>query len=523
MRRLRAGEPLDARNTTIGPERLDALLDALKNDEGQPVLPAADFRRATFSGDARFFDAIFRGGADFRRTTFSADARFRNTVFRGGARVHAAIFNGYADFKGATFSRDAAFDRATFSDYADFNQASFSGDATFKLATFSRAAGFDGTDVSRTASFEMASFQRSGQLGPLVVGERLVLDDCVFAERVSIEAAAAVVSARATKFVAGAQLRMRWAEIALDDADFARASTLSCATTWRQELDLPPACIADHRHIELDPCPRLITLRGAHVAELSLSNVDLRACRFFGAHGLRSLSIEASCTWPRTPSTRRYIDRETIAEEHHWRVTGRRSGDEEGHTQDSRWDDPFTQAPSWLEGRDLGTPLLPGARGDLQPSQIAALYRALRKAREDDNDQAGASDQYYGELDMRRHAAASSSRGPGRARSRSELAVLSAYWLISGYGLKASRALITLFLVVVVASLGLQAYGFTHDPPYTRALLFSIESTSSLLRAPEASGLEITYTGEGMQIALRLLGPLLIGLALLALRARVKR
>ena len=46
---------------------------------------------------------------------------------------------------------------------------------------------------------------------------------------------------------------------------------------------------------------------------------DLRPCRFFGAHGLESLTIEPSCHWPHTPPTRRYIHRETIAEEHHYR------------------------------------------------------------------------------------------------------------------------------------------------------------------------------------------------------------
>lgn len=56
----------------------------------------------------------------------------------------------------------------------------------------------------------------------------------------------------------------------------------------------------------------------------------------------------------------------------------------------------------------------------------------------------------------------------------------------------------------------------------TRALLYSIESTSSLFRLPHAPGLDITYAGEGIQIALRVLGPVLIALAVFALRARVK-
>jgi hypothetical protein len=198
---------------------------------------------------------------------------------------------------------------------------------------------------------------------------------------------------------------------------------------------------------------------------------------------------------------RRYSDRETIAEEHPWRG--------------SSWEQPNTQPPQWLAGRD-GTE-------QLQPAQIAALYRALRKAREEDKDQAGAGDLYYGEMEMRRKISLPRKGTRGRARARSDRAILIAYWLLSGYGLKASRALIILLITVGLGSLGLWAWGFNPDPPYTRALLYSTESTSSLFRLPNAPGLDITYTGERIEIALRILGPLLIALAVLALRSRVKR
>ena len=51
--------------------------------------------------------------------------------------------------------------------------------------------------------------------------------------------------------------------------------------------------------------------------------------------------------------------------------------------------------------------------------QIAGLYRALRKGREDTKDKPGAADLYYGEMEMRRHAR------PGVSRRRVERAVLS--------------------------------------------------------------------------------------------------
>jgi len=501
--RLRGGEPVDARAITITTQRLQALLDALKDAAGRAVLPVvrfagatfssdvsfsgatfsdadfsgatfngkADFGGATFSGPARFCDVTFSDEAGFATTTFSGQANFARAIFSGQARearFSRAIFNGNAEFVGAIFSGYANFARATFSGDADFVQATFSSYANFDGASFTGDAEFYEATVSADAQFTRASFARARQIGPLIVGLSLVLDGCVFAERVSIEVAATVVSARSTKFAAGAHIHVRWAEVALHEADFARSSTLSAARAWDARSDLTS------RTTEHEPRPRLVTLRGAHVAELSLSDVDLRACRFFGAHGLESLSIEATCTWPHTPPTHRYSDRETIAEEHDWRG--------------SSWEHPTTQPQVWAVVRD--------GPSQLYPPQIAALYRGLRKAREDDKDQAGAGDLYYGEMEMRRRAALPERGKRGRLRAQSDRAILTAYWLLAGYGLKASRAFIALLTIILVASFGLQAWGFTLDASYTRALLYSIESTSSLFRVPNAPGLEITYAGE---------------------------
>lgn len=47
--------------------------------------------------------------------------------------------------------------------------------------------------------------------------------------------------------------------------------------------------------------------------------------------------------------------------------------------------------------------------------------------------------------------------------------------------------------------------------------------TSSLFRVAEANDFVLTPIGEGLQIVLRLLGPLFLALAQLAVRGRVKR
>jgi hypothetical protein len=341
----------------------------------------------------------------------------------------------------------------------------------------------------------ITSLERARIFGPLSVGAHLMLDDCVFLERVRLDVAARVVSARASTFAAGVLLRVRRAEISLDNADFARPSA---ATSGSPEHDLAPASLLDDRHVVLDPRPRLVTLRGAQVAALTVSNVDLQGCRFFGAHGLESLTLEASCEWPRAPTERRYADRETIAEEHPWR----------------EWTDPYIQPAAWLKGRDGTDPLT--------ATQLAGLYRALRKAREDDKDEAGAGDRYYGEMEMRRHAAVKPAP-TRRGRSAGDRVILELHWLLSRYGVKPARSLIALIALTTLLLIGaglLHFFGFHEPRSYGRSLLFSIESAVSLLRPPDA---KLSAGGEAIQITLRLLGPLLLGLALLAVRMRVKR
>jgi hypothetical protein len=165
-------------------------------------------------------------------------------------------------------------------------------------------------------------------------------------------------------------------------------------------------------------------------------------------------------------------------------------------------------------------------------------YRALRKGLEDVKDEPGAADFYYGEMEMRRRAASPRSV---------ERALLFAYWLVAGYGLRASRALAMLLLALVLATAGFVAVGFapstatayqqvttpgggtTYEPReilgdrpgWAEAAAYSVQSSTSLLRAPATESL--TKSGRVIEIVLRLLGPLLLGLAILAVRGRVKR
>ena len=164
------------------------------------------------------------------------------------------------------------------------------------------------------------------------------------------------------------------------------------------------------------------------------------------------------------------------------------------------------RAPDWL--RDASQPP--------DPQQIASVYRALRKGREDNKDEPGAADFYYGEMEMRRH---STRDAPSR---RPLVSIVWLYWLVSGYGLRASRALIALAITIALGAVYFHLFGFdAGEHPDDGTLVFAAESSVSLFRAPDTK--DLTAGGHVVQMILRLAGPLLFGLALLALRGRVKR
>jgi hypothetical protein len=154
--------------------------------------------------------------------------------------------------------------------------------------------------------------------------------------------------------------------------------------------------------------------------------------------------------------------------------------------------------------------------------EIAALYRALRKGREDQKDEPGSADFYYGEMEMRRAAS-----GFGAERL-----ILNLYWLISGYALRSSRALVAVLAALVVAALLFMAAGFDVQPPpatpaaavagtaFPDALLFSARTALGLSSDPPP---RLTAWGGVIQIAVRVTVPVLLGLAVLSIRGRVKR
>jgi hypothetical protein len=248
--------------------------------------------------------------------------------------------------------------------------------------------------------------------------------------------------------------------------------------------------------------PHLLSLRGANVAGLALNGVALDDCRFAGAHNLDKLRLEDDVSLSTVPTRLRWFDwdrRQVIAEEYAWRA-GR----------STRWAAPWW--PDWIEDKPEV----------LEPGQIAGLYRALRKGREDNKDEPGAADFYYGEMEMRRRARRTGNSVGGSSRGWAERALLTAYWLVSGYGLRAWRAIACLGLASVAFALAFHCFGFrpsARPDSYWQSLLYTFRTMLSL-RDPQFG---LTAWGSLFQALLRITGPVLLGLAALAFRGQVRR
>jgi uncharacterized protein YjbI with pentapeptide repeats len=475
-------------------------------------LPEADFTGATFVGPVDFSNVRF-GTAIFRAATFEGDAMFAGSHFDHKADFACTTFEGKALFERAEFGCEAIFEfieppkegpedepdeaqagsEVTFADWADFRRVRFKAGAVFGGARFRSRARFVGASFGSRArpsggSFVGASFSAARTFGPMIAWGPLTFDRVAFDAPVRIRLSAPEVTCRDAQFRARTTMEIRFARVDLSDSEFVLPSVAGgFGVAFPEEEYLYGWDWHLAGWIEANGeggCkPRISSLDRANVGSLTLSSVDLTACRFGGAHNLDGLRFEGA-------------DFPTIRNV--WR---------------------FHRSAVWEELR------LPGNK-PAEAERIARVYRALRKGREDNKDEPGAADFYYGEMEMRRKARRRRKEtGSAKRTSRIEWLVLWAYKLVSGYGLRSSRALGALVLTVVFFAVLLdRVSGFDPDQGFWKSLLFSAESTSGVFRAPRPpEGATLNDEGHIFQMGLRLFGPLFFGLALLALRGRVKR
>jgi hypothetical protein len=551
LSQLKPGSPIDARGTHLTTELLTDILVAMRRDGGSSVLGDARFDGALFDGTARFNRVHFSGAAQFVGAQFTGDAWFRRVQFRENAEFSQVQFGGNARFDWAQFGGNAEFRRALFSGNARFNHGRFSHRASFRGARFMGDARFMDARFDGDARLEEAFLETERVLGPLVVEGRLTLDETTVDRHVVIEAFTRRFTCIGTEFRQGATIRLRWADVVLDHCIFGQPSTVSFAQLLFRERHggltpeggLGRELLTEEEEADKrvgDPTPRLLSMRGVDVSNLTLVELDLRPCLFQGVHKRAELRIVGARPFEDTPDDRvrafgirlwrHWTNRQALAEEHRWRCRSRYPG---------RWYPRQCRSPTWLAQ-------VTGQKVDeLDPARLAAVYRALRKAQEDSKNQPGAADLYYGEMEMRRLA---------RSTPLPEQFILWLYWLISGYSLRGLRTLLALLTLLTVAT-GLIAWvGFPRPQPVTTftativgttprqsvqiepqsaATVTSRESVGKRLRTAAVVALEgavfrapeqqLSYPGRVIQDLVRISGPVLLGLMLLSIRNRVKR
>ena len=230
------------------------------------------------------------------------------------------------------------------------------------------------------------------------------------------------------------------------------------------------------------------SLRQTKVNSFILSNISLMCVPLLEAVGVDELRLEGRAPfreeWRRGRTRRQIIHDETLI----------RSS---------------TSSPNSKLARVIPFRLRHGAMPNA--NQVAAAYRGLRVGREAAGDAPGSADFYYGEMEMRRLAVNAWSF---------EYFLLTLYWLVSGYALRAWRTLASLFLVVLISAVLYSDFGVPIHAhrSITNSVLLITQSSLALESAPPSSA-----AGQFVIIACRILLPGLLALTLLAVRGRVKR
>jgi len=272
---------------------------------------------------------------------------------------------------------------------------------------------------------------------------------------------------------------------------------------------------------------KITSLQGSDVSKLLLVDVDLRECRFAGAMHLDQIRLEGECQFAQSPRgvhisgwrIARWSQRRVLAEEAEWRAS---------RPLPSGWRSPST------------------ATVTVTPAALSATYRHLRKSFEDSKNEPDAADFYYGEMEMRRN---------DKKRPRSERYLLAVYCLISGYGLRAGRALGWLGVTIMATLTALVFWGLPSQAPTAVSTgVIHGHSFQEITTTPKpvnpngslpsratsqrfekglrvvvnsvifrSSGQILTTSGTYIEMSSRVIEPIFLGLAILAIRSRLKR
>lgn len=495
------GVQLDLRGVVVkaGEQRLTRVFTRMKDADGRLVrIGGVLCEAATFNGVAPFGGMEILACASFKGVRFEAEAVFEQTRFEGGADFSSAVFVGPAKFSGAQFGKPL--DGASLAQATGPNKCALFKGAVFGVATFAHAC-FWGD-----ASFESANVGAELAMAPTYIVGKLALNGLRAAGQVDVQANADGVQCADAEFSGRVRLQLQaGAELSLTDTVFDQPAIVESwlPSASHRGTDDPPVgdLIASGRSRQRadDPLVMVRSLRGVDAEHLTLVDVDLSQCLIFGLSRPEELRLEGR--WRLAPTPRgwhlrwgwlpwQWTYRQALYEEHLWRSQH----------------EPTTRGWARPDPGCSGNPV-PG------PQRLVVLYRQLRRSVEDALNEPGAADLYYGEMEMRRLS----------TERRDERWLLTVYWLVSGYGLRASRSMMVLAALVLACALALQKAGFPgHTPGYIDCLLYASGSVLSLDLTGHLPAV-LSDWGQLVRMILRVGGPVLLGLGALAVRGRLKR
>ncbi|WP_311713618.1 pentapeptide repeat-containing protein [Streptomyces doebereineriae] len=490
------------------------------------------FTQSTFNKRTKFTNAQFARTADFSSSSFHSLAQFVSAKFHSvvtfseasisEAFFSSATFDREADFHNTVFGR-AVFSEALFSASANFDNTRFTRKSYFTDSVFSKAALFRGAKFHQDVHFVRAAFERAKRMGPIISHGCIVFSGATFERPIILELSAVDLSFQQAEWSSTGVLRVRHAKVDLSGAYF--SSNMVVATMPNPFRNAEGSALDDSPISESLPA-KITSLQGTDVAKLLLVDADLRECQSPGAMHLDQIRLEGECQFSNSPRgiqvngwrITRWPPRRVLAEEVEWRST--------------------SQSP---RGWSINT-----SATSTTPAALSANYRHLRKSFEDSKNEPDAADFYYGEMEMRRN---------DRTRPRSERYLLAIYCLVSGYGLRAGRALVWLAFTIVATLTGLVFWGLPSQAPMTvsngvihgrtfeevtktpkpvnpsgpihdRATLQRFEKGFRVVVnsvAFRSSGQVLTTSGTYIEMSSRIIEPVFLGLAVLAIRSRIKR
>ncbi|MFC8433951.1 pentapeptide repeat-containing protein [Streptomyces sp. NPDC057253] len=496
---------------------------------GVKFLGHAGFNRSRFSNVARFDSAEFSDVATFTKAVFSHDANFSGARFAWPSRFIEAHFDKQADFSKVEFAKRVNFTEAAFVGSVKFDDSKFVGRAEFSATSFSADVNFEGVHFLEDALFKESSFEKLSHFGPVVCSGEVDMSFAVFKSPSTLEISSIRLDCRRTRFEVTASLSLRYSTVDFTGAVLGQSVSISAGHTAFERPSGGP--VRENFRSGRSEEVKIVSLRGVDVSHLVLTDIDLSNCRFSGSLNLDKLRIEGRSKFATTPRglQRRFIfvpswwtRRNTIAEEHYWRAA-------EGSRPEG-----WSRAPA-------------NSRQErpVRPDDLAGIYRQLRKSLEDSKDEPGAADFYYGEMEARRKNREKGSVG--------ERVLLSAYWALSGYGIRASRAFGWLTSMLVISVLVMMLCGIPGNSPREITSGTYTGNSVNLSTVPEKPVLgegvdrftwrrferssrtvanaivfrsaeqRLTSLGVAMEFICRVFGPLLLALSILAIRGRVKR